>query len=54
MKVIKEVPDKIIKLEHGDRVEITIRKRDILFICHVDGDGCAFALTKEDLKEMLK
>lgn len=54
MKKIIEIPDKIIKLEHGDKVEITIRKRDVLFVCHVDGDGCAFALTKEELKEMLK
>ena len=54
MKKVTYIPDKILHLDHGDKVEITLREKDVLFVCHVDGDGCCFALNKKELKEMLK
>ena len=53
-KEIKIIPDKTIELSHGDRVDIYIRKRDILFDFFCDGTGNCFTIPKEELKEMIK
>lgn len=49
-----EVPDETIELTQGDRVNIYIRERDILFDFFCDGTGNSFAIPKKDLKEMCK
>jgi len=49
-----EVPDKTIELSHNDKVEIYIRKNDILFDFYCDGTGNCFAISKKELKEMAK
>ena len=50
----KILPDKIIEMSHGDRVNIYIRERDILFEFYCDGTGNCFAIPKRDLKEMIR
>jgi hypothetical protein len=53
-KETKIIPDRVIEMEKGDKVNIYIRKRDILFSFYCDGTGNCFAIPKEDLKEMIK
>lgn len=50
---IKRLPDKVIKLSHGDEVKIyaTVNKLDIFFKC--DEVGNAFTLTRKEIKELL-
>jgi hypothetical protein len=53
MRITKEVPDKEIKLSHGDHIKIYVKPTRIEFDCFIDGVGNSFSLTKEELKEML-
>lgn len=50
---IRRIPDKIIRLTHGDEVKIysTVNKLDIYFSC--DGTGNCFTLTRKEIMELL-
>jgi len=53
-KEITIIPDKIIELNHHDKVKIYIKKNSIEFDFFCDGAGNSFELTKDELKEMIK
>lgn len=54
MIIKKEVPDKIIDLSHGDRVAITVTKKEVRFDMFIDGAGNCFSLSKEELRDLIK
>lgn len=54
MKKEIEIPDETIEMAHGDRVNIYVREKDILFDFFCDGTGNCFAIPKEELKEIAK
>jgi hypothetical protein len=54
MIIKNEIPDKEIRLSHGDKVNIYIRKNEISFEFFCDGTGNAFTLTRKELMEMFK
>lgn len=54
MKKILEIPDLTLELSHGDRVNIYVRKKEILFDFFCDETGNYFTLTKQQLMEMCK
>jgi hypothetical protein len=53
MEIKTEIPDKIIELSLGDKVEIYVRKKEVAFHFYCDGTGNCFALTKEELRKWL-
>ena len=52
MKRQIELPDKTLQLSCGDKVEIFIRKDDVLFSFSCDGTGNSFKLSKDELFTM--
>jgi len=53
-KQITIIPDKIIELNHHDKVKIYGSKNKITFDFFCDGTGNGFSLTKEEIMELLK
>ena len=54
MKKIIEVPDKEIKLSHGDSVRIYANKKGLEFYFFCDVTVNIFILTKQELLDLLK